>query len=397
MLQINKSSPPPAFALFQLGFRPFFTAAGLFAIIVMALWMLFYDFSLPMPSTGLASITWHAHEMIYGYGMAVVAGFLMTAVGNWTGLITWKNTRLILLVAAWLMARVSLLLPGNQLILAAIFDTLFLSGFLTAISIPVIQTRMWAQMGILSKVLLMLVSNLFFYAGALGYLEQGIHIGLFGGLYMIMSLLFVMLRRVVPFFIERGLNNGFTPLNRKWLDISSIVLFIAWVVLDLFALYPQLLAPISLLLFILHMVRLQGWFTPALFKAPLLWSLYIGYFALSLGFMVKALSIWADLPASLATHTFAVGGIGIMTLAMMSRVILGHTGRDVSNPPKSVTGIFMLIITAAISRTLLPMLDASNYLLWIEISQLFWLMAFVLFCVIYIPQLVSPRIDGRHG
>ena len=86
-----------------------------------------------------------------------------------------------------------------------------------------------------------------------------------------------------------------------------------------------------------------------------------------------------------------------MTLAMMSRVILGHTGRDVSNPPKSATGIFMLIITAAISRTLLPMLDASNYLLWIEISQLFWLMAFVLFCVIYIPQLVSPRIDGRHG
>ncbi len=397
MLQIHENANPPAFALFQFGFRPFFSAAALFAIFSMVMWMLIYDAGIAMPNENLPAMLWHAHEMIFGYGMAVIAGFLMTAVSNWTGLITWKGGKLILLTICWLIARISLLLPGNQLLLAAVFDTMFLTGFLISISIPVVQSRMWKQTGILSKVVLMLLANLIFYAGALGFLEQGIHIGLYGGLYMILALLFVMIRRVVPFFIEKGLNNSFIPVNRTWLDVASIVLFIIWVMFDLFINADNLLALASVLLFILHTIRLKDWYTSAIFKVPLLWSLYIGYAALTLGFLIKTLSIWGDIAPSLATHTFAVGGVGIMTLAMMSRVTLGHTGRDVFNPPKMVIPIFLLIIAASISRVFLPILNADLYLIWIGTSQVLWIVAFTIFSFVFIPQLIKPRIDNRPG
>jgi uncharacterized protein involved in response to NO len=130
---------------------------------------------------------------------------------------------------------------------------------------------------------------------------------------------------------------------------------------------------------------------------PLLWSLYIGYAALTLGFLIKTLSIWGDIAPSLATHTFAVGGVGIMTLAMMSRVTLGHTGRDVFNPPKMVIPIFLLIIAASISRVFLPILNADLYLIWIGTSQVLWIVAFTIFSFVFIPQLIKPRIDNRPG
>ncbi len=398
MIQIDNGRKPPAFALFELGFRPFFSAAGLFAVIAMLLWMLMYVFSRQVSLAGLHQASWHAHEMIYGYAMAVVAGFLLTAVRNWTGIATLHGAALASLFVLWLAARVAWFLPGELSIpVAAVAEGLFMLGLITGVSLPVIRARQWKQLGIISKLWLILAANGLFYAGLLGYLGQGERWGLYAGLYMILALIFVMARRVLPFFIERGVDETYSSNNRMWIDIASLVLFLIWAVMDVFTRQTSVIAWVSVALFALHAWRLLDWHTPGIWKRPLLWSLYLGYGFLTFAFLLKALSIWQGLSSSLALHTFAVGGIGLMTIGMMSRVALGHTGRDVFNPPGILAAIFMLVILAAIVRVALPLADPARYTIWIAMSQVFWMLGFALFSAVYIPQLVRPRIDGRPG
>jgi uncharacterized protein involved in response to NO len=386
------------FALFELGFRPFFSAAGMFSILSMLVWMLIYVFSFSLPLAGTTPITWHAHEMVYGYSMAVIAGFLLTAVSNWTGLRTWRGIPLFGLLACWLVARVAWLLPYSySMVLAAITDLLFMIGLLVGIALPLIRVRQWKQLGILSKLGLMILANGMFYTGALGYLQEGTRWGLYAGLYLVLALIFVMVRRVLPFFIERGVGENFTPRNRSWLDISSLILFLAWVVFDVFLLQPMLVSWLSLALVILHSVRLYDWHTPGIWKRPLLWSLYLAYVFLTLSFLLKSLSFWIGLSPNVSLHGFAIGGIGMITAGMMSRVTLGHTGRNVFKPPPIVGFMFATVAIAMIFRVVLPLIDNNHYTLWIVISQLAWITGFSIFSIVFIPQLVRSRIDGRPG
>jgi uncharacterized protein involved in response to NO len=398
MMQIEEKPASRRFALFDLGFRPFFSAAGLVAVVSMLLWMLMYQFSVSFPLAGVPPMTWHAHEMVYGYTMAVIAGFLLTAVSNWTGIRTWHGIPLAVLLAFWLVARVAWVLPYTfSLPLAAAADLLFMFGLIVGVGLPVIRVRQWKQLGILSKLVLMMIANGLFYAGALGYLEQGIHWGLYAGLYLVLGLIFVMARRVLPFFIERGVEENFTPRNRSWLDITSLVLFVAWAVLDVFVQQVALVAWLSLGLMVLHAVRLFDWHTPGIWKRPLLWSLYLAYLFLAFGFLLKTLSIWLGLSAYLPLHAFAIGGIGLMTVGMMSRVALGHTGRSIFEPSPLVVPLFIAVVLAALSRVVLPLVDNGHYTLWIGASQLFWIIGFAVFSIVYIPQLTQPRLDGRPG
>ena len=397
MLKIDTARPVPRFALFQLGFRPFFFAAGLFGVIAVGLWMLDYVFHIPLHPRALPPTIWHAHQMLYGYTLAVVAGFLLTAVGNWTGVTSFKGLPLGLLLLLWLTARVAIYLPDQGIRIAALADGLFLLGLFVGVVYPVFRTRQWKQVGILSKIALLLISNGLFYAGALGTLEHGMHWGLYGGLYLVLSLVFMMARRVMPFFIERGVEEQFQPRNRRWLDMASLFLVLAWAVLEVFTQYLQAIAWLSLILFCLHALRLYDWHTPGIWRRPLLWSLYLGYGLLVAGFALRTLSVWGGVSPLIALHAFAYGGIGMITLGMMSRVALGHTGRDVFAPPTSLGPIFALLAAGALCRVLLPLLDMSHYLWWIALSQLAWMGAFAGFSLIYIPMLSLPRVDGRPG
>lgn len=394
----TESSQGHRFALFALGFRPFFSVAGLFAVVSMLLWMLMFVFSLQAPLSGLVPAIWHAHEMIYGYAMAVIAGFLLTAVGNWTGINSFQGWQLFVLLALWLTARAAFFLPVEfSLSLSASADLLFMLGLTIGVSLPVIQTRQWAQLGIIFKLISMLLANGLFYAGALGYLGHGIRWGLYTGLYLILALVFMMARRVLPFFIERGVDEPFSARNRRWIDIASLVMFLVWATLDIFTQQRLLIGWLSLALFVLHAWRLFDWHTAGIWKKPLLWSLFLAYAFLSAGFLLKALSIWQGLAPFLALHAFAVGGVGLMTIGMMSRVALGHTGRNVFEPPAVLAPMFALIVLAAIARVVLPLLDAEHYRLWIALSQVFWITGFAVFSAVYIPQLMRPRVDGQPG
>jgi len=394
MIPIEGPKQNTPFPFFALGFRPFFFAAGLSSVLLMLLWLLIYSLNIPLLRQQIAPQLWHAHEMIFGYAMAVIVGFLLTSVKNWTQVQTLNGKPLILLFGLWLGAR---FLPfvDVPLYIQAIVDSSFLVFSAVAIGSPIIQAKSWSNIGILSKVVLMAITHILFYLGLLGILEQGVHWGLYGAFYMILALIFVMARRVIPFFIQRSLNLEKPLTNYAWLDIASLLLFVLYLIYDVF--YPSNLVYVTALsLLILHSIRLYHWYHKGIWSQPLLWSLYLAYASLVFAFGLKLLSYFSIVSPFINIHSFAFG-IGFITIGMMSRVSLGHTGRDINKHPKVLNLAFIALALGYVTRIILPLINIENYHLWIISSQLLWASAFLIFCFIYIPMLFKPRVDGRIG
>jgi uncharacterized protein involved in response to NO len=384
--------------LFRLAFRPFFLGAGFYSVVVVSVWMAVTVFDTSFVVDVWPPAIWHAHEMLFGYGLAVVAGFLLTAIKNWTGVQTIRGASLLLLFSLWAIARgIPLIDIDHAIELMAVFDVLFMLMFITAAAIPVIKVKQYSQTGIISKLVLLLISNLLFYLGALGLVADGVRWGLYSGLYMLIALVLVMGRRVIPFFIEKGTDSDVIVRNWKWLDITSLVLLLLLWVIDVFSEYRFIVSLIAALLFIVHVIRMIGWYTSAIWNKPLLWVLYLAYLSIVTGFLLKSLEYWLVISPFLSVHAFAYGGIGVMTLGMMSRVTLGHTGRNVSEPPAVLFWCFVLLLAGAVVRVVFPLFNNGLYVYWIGLSQILWIASFVVFLVVYTPMLVTPRIDGRDG
>ena len=398
MLNIQSASQNYKIAFLHLGFRPFFTGAALFAIIAMSFWLAIYEIGLYIDLKTLPTVLWHGHEMIYGYSMAVVAGFLLTAVRNWTGVMTLNGVGLLVLFLLWLIARIFHFIPLPYVsVITPIADLVFMLFLLVAIALPIINVRQWNQAGILIVLLLLFLANLLFYLSIAGLVRLTPQFGLYLGFYLILAMVFIMARRVVPFFIEKGVGYEVKLNNWLWLDVLSMILFGVFVASDLIWPDQQFVALLAGMLFILHSIRLIQWHTPGIWKKPLLWILYLGYGFITIGFALKAAVNLFGVSPFIAMHAFSVGGIGMMTLGMMSRVALGHSGRNVFAPPKVVYFIFSLMFLAAFFRVIMPLIMMSNYTLWIGISQIFWICSFVVFSFAYIPMLIKPRIDGQYG
>jgi len=383
--------------LFNLGFRPFFVGATFFAVATVAAWTLIYVYSTPFATGPISILQWHAHEMIYGYSLAVIAGFLLTAVNNWTGMRTVHGLPLLGLFSLWVAARVAMFFGGALFHAAAVLDLLFVAALVTAVAVPLVRARLWKQMGVLSKLVLIGVGNLVFYLGYLGYLESGVHWGIYGGLYLVIGLILVMGRRVIPSFIERGVGYPVTLLNWKWVDISNLVLFLLLFIAEVFVNNSILVPYLASGLFALNTLRLAGWYTRGIWRTPLLWGLYIAYAFITLGFLLLALSDFAGVSEFIAVHSFAYGGIGMITISMMVRVSLGHTGRDIHAPPQAVTYALTALGAGAVFRVLLPLALPSHYVTWIFVSQLAWIASFAVVAGVLLPILSAPRVDGRPG
>lgn len=384
-------------ALFNLGFRVFFLGAGIFSIVSISLWLAIFLFQLPLSIHSISSTQWHAHEMVYGYSLAVIAGFLLTAVKNWTGVQTVYGKPLILLFSLWAAARL-LFLPGTSyLFIAGIFDVLFSLSLVLSVSYPIIKVKQWKQLGILSKVILLITCNVLFYLGALNVLDNGIFWGIYGGLYLVIGLILTMGRRILPFFIERGVGYEVKLFNSNWLDRLSLLLFLAFFVSELFLKNQPLSSYLALGLFMVNAIRLVGWHTSGVWQKGLLWSLYLSFWFICLGFLLFAGIHFVGVSEFLAIHAFAFGGIGVVTMGMMSRVALGHTGRDIGNPPKAVSYALGILVLGAVIRVIVPLFDAVNYAIWVGLSQTLWIISFLIFTIIYFPLLINSRIDGQPG
>jgi uncharacterized protein involved in response to NO len=383
--------------LFNLGFRPFFLLAGVFSLISILIWGGVYIYGWPAPRLPFSLLYWHAHEMIFGYGMAVAAGFLLTAVRNWTKINTLRGLPLAALAALWLGARLAgWIIPGHVLPMM-LLDLTFDLWLILAIFRPILRAKQHQQIGMASKLILLMLANLSFYLGALGVLEHGIAWGLYSGVYLLLALVFSMARRVLPFFIERGVGYPVTLKNWMWVDRAGIYLFLIFWIADVIWRNVPVSAALAGLLFAAHTVRLAGWHTKGIWKKPLLWVLFVGYGGATFGFLLKALTPFLSISPFLALHAFALGGIGIMTAGMMARIALGHTGRDIQRHSRLLAPVFILLCAAFVSRVLLPMFDTVHYLLWLGMAQAAWLIAFALFVWVYTPILIGPRVDRMPG
>ena len=401
-IQMNKSNQAKGMALFNLGFRPFFLGAGIFAVLSIAWWMLIYTSHSVVQITRISASQWHAHEMLYGYGMAVVAGFLLTAVKNWTGVQTLHGKSLAALFALWCIARVLFLFGTSLLAWAALADVLFGLLLVIAIAYPIIRAKQWQQLAVVTKVLLLWIGNLVFYLGCYGLVTDGMLYALNGAVLLFISLILMIGRRVIPFFIERGVahlagGNKVTLKQYKWLDISIFVMFFALFINEIFVHAIYLTSWIALVLFGLNGYRLCNWHTPALWRVPLLWSLYLSLWIVNCGFLFYGLQSQFAIPSILTLHLFTIGGIGLMTIGMMSRVALGHTGRDIKKASPWLKLVFAAVGASALFRIVVPMLAMESYTNWVVISAIFWIVGFSVFLVIYAPILYKHRVDGTFG
>jgi len=398
MIQIQSSSKTYKTAFLHLGFRPFFAGAALFALVSMSIWLAIYEFGFYVELKTLPTVLWHSHEMIYGYSMAVIAGFLLTAVRNWTGVMTLNGIGLLLIFLLWLAARVLHFIPHSLVVvITPIVDLLFMSSLVVAVAIPVIKVRQWKQAGILALLVLLTLGNALFYLSIAGLVRLSPQFGLYLGFYLILAMVFIMARRVVPFFIEKGAGYEVQLNNWLWLDVLSLILFGVFAVSDLIWPNQLFVSLVAGLLFVLHSIRLVQWHTSGIWRKPLLWVLYLAYGFITLGFALKAAVYLIGLSPFIALHAYSVGGVGMLTIGMMSRVALGHTGRSVFEPPRILTLVFSLMLLAAIFRVVMPLISMSQYTLWVGVSQALWISSFVIFSFVYIPMLIKPRIDGQYG
>ncbi len=386
------------FALFELGFRPFFLLGSLFAVVSVVLWLFDFVWGWPLPVYHITPIAWHGHEMLFGYTLAVIAGFLLTAVRNWTSIPTARGGKLLILTCLWLLARILPLCDSPVLFFwGMIMDMAFMLGVIGAIFMPIMQVRQWRQMAIIAKLGLLLLANLLYYLGVYHVVDMGISWGLFSAVYLIMALIFTLARRVMPFFIERGVGYPVTLKNTPFIDrFSLLILAVLWVV-DVFLQISLLTAILSLILAVIHSIRLRGWYTPGIWHKPLLWVLFGAYASFILGFVLQALNYFQLFPATVALHAFTYGGIGMMTIGMMARVALGHTGRDINQPPRILPWVFGSLAIGTIIRVLGPVILPEQYLLWIALSQMIWIAAFAAFFLRYFHIWIRPRIDGLPG
>lgn len=390
---------PKKFALFESAFRPFFLLASVFSIIHLIIWVLTYlGHYLPnINHVNINTFLWHGHEMVFGYAYAVIAGFLLTAVTQWTGQKTLTKKPLFILVCLWLLARVGFLFGGVGFIIAAIGDILVTIWVCIAFTQPVIKSKNHRQYGFISKLVLLLLAQIVFYLGLFEILNQGTTYGIYLGFYLCLAIVLTMGRRVIPFFTQRALNLPKEMRNPQWLDRGSLLLFTIFSLWDTFVPNQAGLVIVAIALFILYSIRSFNWYAKGLFQHSLIWSLWLSNVVLTGGFLLKATAIWGFNSPFLALHAFAFGGIAMMTLAMMARVGLGHTGRSVFNPSKWLPVVFYFILFAAIVRVILPLIIPEAYRILIMSSATLWMSAFVIFLSIYAPILIKPKADGTTG
>lgn len=384
---------PRGIALLGLGFRPFFLMAGVSAIALQLLWMGTLAGWWETPTYYYGAIGWHSHEMIFGYTTAVIAGFLLTAVRNWTDIDTPTGTSLSLLVLLWLLGRITpfLAIPPAMI---ALIDLSFLPVLATVLSIPLIRAKQTQNMIFLIILLILTLANALIHAEVLGLSSVTAHSGIYLGTLLIVLLIEVMGGRVIPFFTERAIQ-GFKTRTWPLIEWGGHLSVAAFVIAVLSGHQVAILIS-GISAFILQGIRLSGWLSPQAWRNPILWVLHAGYAWLVLGFLLFALQGHLGLTPWIGLHAFTTGAIGIITLGMMSRVALGHTGR-MMQAPAIMTWAFILLNITALIRVLGPWLLPTLTSQWYLISSLLWILTFTLFVMIFAPILIRPRIDGRPG
>ncbi len=361
---------------------------------MMALWLLIWRGQLALPAH-YDAIAWHAHEMLFGYTAAVIAGFLLTAVRNWTGVPTWTGPRLGLLAAVWLLGRLLPWIPAMPAAVLITVDVAFLPLVAVSLYHPLWQGQNRVNRIFLPLLLAMGLVNLLSHLQLLGLvtvLGDMRHVMLD----LVIALIALVGGRVMPFF-TRNVLPGFAPVTRQWVERLTLVTIVLLVLVDLLAHVPGWLrAGVWLGFALVQTIRLAGWFDRRIFAIPVLWVLHVGYAWLALGGLLTGLAAVGLFPPSSALHAITVGGVGVFTIGMMARVARGHSGRSI-NVVRPVALAFVAMNLAALVRVFGTAWVSGAYAVWVDTSAFLWVLGFALFAWYYAPILLRPRVDGKPG
>ena len=384
--------------LLAFGFRPFFLLAGLAGALTPPVFLAAYTGLIDADFGGPVTY-WHGHEMIFGFVVAAVAGFLFTALANWTGRAPVRGATLGALVGLWLAGRAAMALAGFlPALLVAVVDLALLPALGVLVLRELIRGRNRRNLPFPVLLMVLFAANLLFHLERLGIAETA-RPGLYLAVHVIALLIAIVGGRVVPAFTTAALRRAGRDAclrSPPWLERAAIAAVAAVAVAELADPGGAAAGALALAAALLLAARLSGWRGLATLDQPILWVLHLGYGWLAVGFALKAAAdLGGCLPPSAALHALTAGAAGTMILGVMTRAALGHTGRSLATPPAIVVAYGLISVGAAL-RVAEPVLAAPSVVI-LSASALIWAGGFAIFTVLYWPILTRPRVDGRPG
>jgi uncharacterized protein involved in response to NO len=392
---LNKRKTSAYPAIFAYGFRPFFLLAGIFAVTAILVWIIslhgygLFGSQRPMH-------VWHAHEMIFGFVIAAVSGFLLTAIPSWTEQRGFAGVPLIGLTLLWLAGRIVFAFPsGLSALMVAVVDLAFLPVLALTILPALIRSGNRRNLVFIALLFVLFISNLHFHLSAavvVAPLQLAINV--------MLIMVAVVGRRTIPVFTSSGLKQRGIDVKipgKPLLDKSVLVAVCVILLVDIFSPNTTVAAVVAAVTAILMILQLARWQGHRTLQEPILWILHVGYAWLPIALMLKA--IWLSgvpIPATSWLHALTTGAFSTMILGVMSRAALGHTGRALI-ASRAMAVAYLLLTGAALTRVFVPMFLPETWLLWLSLSAGLWIAAFLIFVFVYGPILCRPRVDGRAG
>ena len=378
-------------AVWALGFRPFYLAASIFAALSVPIWALAYG-GVIAPGA-LHGTVWHAHEMIFGFALAVVAGFLFTAVRNWTGRPTPAGATLAAIVALWVAGRVLVLTPFAWA--AAVANAAFPLAVASGIAMPLYASRNRRNYFFVALLVGVAVAVIVVHLAQAGRVDLPPRLGLQAALDLVLFVVAVVGGRVVPMFTNNGVP-GAGATRHPWVERASLGGVLALLVADLAQLDGVAMAGLAILVATAHGTRLVFWRPWRTLGNPLVWVLHAAYAWIPASLALRAFAAVDLVAAPLATHALTIGAIGGMIIGMMTRTARGHSGRELRADRFEVAA-YSLVQVAAIVRVFGGLALPAFYMQCVDVAAACWSAAFAIYAVRYWPILTRPRADGRPG
>lgn len=385
--------------LLRYGFRPFFLGAGLAAMLLIPWWASSYAFGVPL-GTGWPPTLWHGHEMLFGFIVAAIAGFLLTAVPSWTGARGFAGRPLAILSGVWLLGRIAIATSQLwPLPVVAALDLAFLPALAILVTPPLVRARN-RNTPLLAVLAALWATDAAFYWG-LSHHNDGTSLrALIVGIDIVLLLITVIGGRIVPAFTASALKQrSIAGTVRAWPGVTELAVgsMIAVVLSDLFVPDGTIAGVIAALAAAIQAVRLIQWRTLKTLRQPIVWVLHLAYIWLPIGLALKAVALLTGAaPAAFWLHALTIGAAATMILAVMTRASLGHTGRPLVIDPV-IALAYLLLTAAALVRVFGLAILRIAYPEVILVAAFLWTAAFVLFTWIYAPMLLAPRADGKPG
>jgi uncharacterized protein involved in response to NO len=376
--------------LFSYGFRPFFLASALWAIASLDLWVAYLSFGIPVASD-YGPLYWHAHEMLFGFAPAVLAGFLLTAIPNWTGRLPIAGRPLAVLFAIWCAGRIAMLASGSVgIIAAAAIDSLFLPVMLVICAREVVAGKKWKDLKVIAGLFVLSLANVVFHIQVIEGAGPELAIRLGIGAYVL--LVTIVGGRILPSFTRNWINQfGRTDFPVPYNTFDAATIIIGAVALVLWTCVPEStavcgVAGVAAILNTIRLVRWRGWAT---WPEPILFVLHATFLFVPIGFAAIALQASRWLPEVGVLHIFAIGTISMMMLAVMTRATRGHTGRKLKSS-RTTNISYVLLGCVALVRPLAELVPALTTEI-LAVAAIGWTASFGLFVVEHGPLLWSGR------